>query len=187
MPDSVTLLRNSPPIVEQQGIGWFNCYGADHDPDISDCVTNTGPALWDPDDYWRGSAYDGEWVGTIYADWAQHDFYIWACRKPEHGRWATPLYATISFDPPGNHRRPSQTVTLTDVFAISNQQECVRGCSSSPDYDQELDRDLLQEIPLQGGGGNGQGFAVPTTVTVTSNGTISLTAELDSTKCMPGW
>lgn len=146
------IFHNVPAVVEQQSPAGASCA---FDGDLSDCVTNTGPCVWDPDDVLQVHEPDGAYAGCLFADWSGHDYKAIACGK-KRGQWLT-----IAFS-------PGLTVTFTSEQRIGKQW-CVQG-QAHIEYDHEYAG--YAAIPHQGGGGGLLGRAVPTTVTVTSKGSL---------------
>ena len=147
-----TVFHNTPPVVESQ-----TGTGCALDNDVTDCVTNTGPCVWDADDTLTTSEYgrlaQGESLTSeacVFADWTAHlvAAYVYA-----PSRYDLTLYVTLD----------GRTVTAarTDY----GKQSVWRLCTLTADYDRSDPR--LEEIPYQGGGGGVLGRAVPTTVTFT--------------------
>lgn len=183
--------HNSPPIVEQQGVG-NSCTTWNYDPvtgistwdggSLADCVTNAGPCVWDPDDYLRlgngvaergaDGIYRASASACLFADWTAHNWVVHAWDLAHRPR---PFDVTLDFN-----GQPFQ-MHVEDGHGLM----CVIG----PDYDQEYTGFSL--IPLQGGGGLAQGYAVPTTVTATIAGksrrlSLSLESHLTDNYCPPG-
>lgn len=168
-PDTVELTHNTPPEVEQQTFALTGrvC----DDVDLSDCVTNAGPCLWDPDDVLLASSPDGTYEGCLMADWAEHSYQLIVTGHKRHD-----LRIELTLDPPLNltgdgTEEPVSSVVFDDERSLGKSLAWVRGCvnigidRSHPGY---------QEIPYQGGGGGLLGIAVPTTVRVRANGALSV-------------
>ena len=161
-----TLLRNQPPVVEQQ-----TGTGCALDFDLSDCVTNTGPCVWDADDTLWTSLFSprhlaaGASVSTtvcVYADWDEHFVGMRAYIAAKGGQ-PRPYRISLTTEPPGNCRAAPCSLSVD-----TTTREGARLCTSTPDYDRE---DPLPEVPYQGGGGGVLGHAVYTTVTFTITNT----------------
>ena len=158
---ALTLLRNNPPVVEQQ-----TGTGCALDLDLSDCVTNDGPCIWDADDaLWT-------YLGTprpfapgaslslqvcVFSDWLSHFAGMRAYHAGPGGGQAKPYRLSITVDPPG------KTITKD-----TTTKDSVSLCTQTTDYDRQA---ILPEVPYQGGGGGVLGHAVPTTVTFTITNT----------------
>lgn len=162
--------RNSPPIVEQQDPNGVGCF-AGYTP-VSDCVTNVGPCVWDPDDYlWVGGG--GPLSACLFADWTAHNWVVSAWDLAKRPR---PFDVTLDFN--------------DQTFRMHVEDGHGLICVIGPDYDHEYTGFSL--IPLQGGSGLAQGSAVPTTVMATIVGksrrlSLSLESHLNSTiYCPPG-
>ena len=170
--DAESVARNSPPIVEQQDPNGVGCF-AGYTP-VSDCVTNVGPCAWDPDDYlWAGRSGAGSVSACLFADWTAHNWVVSAWDLAKRPR---PFDVTLDFN--------------GQPFSMHVEDGHGLMCVIGPDYDRTAT--ALELIPLQGGGGLAQGYAVPTTVTATITGKsrrLSLTLEShlnSSIYCPPG-
>ena len=166
--DTAAMHHNQPFIVNQQSPGGASCY----DGDVDNCVTNIGPCVWDVDDSWSLTIFDGHGEGCIFAD---HGHQIYEITSVAHKRHE--LNIRVTLDPPLDIvglGLPGEKVSeyfFDDVVKISNRDNKVTGCflidipTSSPDY--EL-------IPYQGGGGGLLGMAIPATLTFESHGKIEV-------------
>lgn len=156
--DSIEIMaRNDSNVVEQQSSGGGICYT---DGDWSDCVTNTGPCVWDPDDSLRASSADGQLAVCQFADWAGQSYQVILLGHKRHD-----LSVQVTLDPP---LRLTGTFEETKGFLfdaaipVQKPYETVRGCFR---IDIAREHEGMQTIPHQGGLGEELGIAVPLTLT----------------------
>ena len=145
-----TLLRNQPPVVEQQ-----TGTGCALDFDLSDCVTNAGPCVWDADDaLWTYMGTDRLQPGAsisisacAFSDWVEHFIGMKAYGRAK-GQ-PQPYRLTI-------------TVNGASVERSTTTHDGVTLCTATTEYDRGAN---LPEVSYQGGGGGVLGRAVPTAIT----------------------
>ncbi len=165
-PDYV-VLTHTKAVVEQQVP-----QSCAYDGDLRDCVTNTGPCLFDADDSLWVSAPDGTYTGCQFTDWAGHAYRV---RLSGHKRLDLAFDITLS---PALNLTGDGTSEHVSSFHFDQQvpligpYDAVYGCVDVQVDHEDSD---LGPVPSQGGGGEAYGLAIPTTITISGNGSLFIT------------
>lgn len=165
--ESVTIVHSlsTRGNVEQQTPD--GCY---FDDDLSDCVTNTNPIVWDVDDH-----AEARGTGVIEIPlWGDRGGHVWWWQYCVHKRQSPTM--TVTFD--AEVGPDYSTVSEPQKTWRSGRFSCASGCIFGPSYH---DQASLPEVPHQGGQGGTLGHAIAVTVRFEITGGASFFAGADLT------